>query len=272
VVIEPRGSVTRLTFDDSHHNGSPVWSPDGNRIVYSAIEKGKWGLYQVLSSGSGTEELLYESETLKAPMSWSPDGKSNVFWVQYPRTGGDLWVLSLEDKKAEPLINSPFNETHGQISPDGKWIAYTSNSTGRNEIYVQPFPSGSGRYQISYHGGDWPRWKSDSKELFFHSIANTLDAPAVAAAFATGPLFSAPITASGATLVPGSPKEIVRMGAVNMPHSGGDYQTYAVSADGQRILYTQYAPSTSAAAASGIGPDPAAGLTVARNWTASLKK
>src|SRR5207247_1141309 len=180
----PRGSVTRLTFDASRHNGMPVWSPDGNRIVYNSLQKGKWGLYQNQSGGSGTEELLFESELLKAPMSWSPDGKRIVFWVQDQKTGGDLWVLPLEgDKKPAPLIASPANETHGQISPDGKWIAYTSNSTGRNEIYVQPFPSGSGRWQISNHGGDWPRWRRDGKELLYHSIAVTLDAPAMTTSF-----------------------------------------------------------------------------------------
>jgi len=172
IVIEPRGSTTSLTFDSTHHNSSPVWSPNGERIVYSALEKGKWGLYQVLSSGSGTEELLYESEAPKAPMSWSPDGQRIVFWTLDPKNGGDLWVLPLEgDKKPVPLIATPNNETHGQISPDGKWIAYTSDSTGRNEIYVQPFPTGTGRYQVSFHGGDWPRWRGDSKELFYHTIA-----------------------------------------------------------------------------------------------------
>ena len=166
IVLEPRGSTTSLTFDASHHNSSPVWSPKGDRIVYSALEKGKWGLYQVLSSGSGTEELLYESESPKAPMSWSPDGQRIVFWTLDPKNGGDLWVLPLEgDKKPVPLIATPNNETHGQISPDGKWIAYTSNSTGRNEIYVQPFPTGSGRYQVSFHGGDWPRWRGTARSF-----------------------------------------------------------------------------------------------------------
>jgi Tol biopolymer transport system component len=274
IVIEPRGSTTRLTFDASRHNSSPVWSPNGERIAYCALQKGKWGLYQTLSSGSGTEELLYESALPKAPMSWSPDGKRIVFWVEDPKNGSDLWVLTLEDKKAAPLIAGPFHETHGQISADGKWIAYTSNSTGRNEVYVQPFPSGAGRYQISYHGGDWPRWRRDGKELFYHMIASTPDAPTVTGAFLGGSVMSAMVNASGAAFEPGSPKDIIRSGVLNLPHSGGPFQEYDISADGQRILATQLANVNSliAALAGTSGIDAPYSITVAMNWPSSLKK
>jgi Tol biopolymer transport system component len=275
VVIEPRGSTTRLTFDASHHNSSPVWSPNGDRIVYSALVKSKWGLYQTLSSGSGTEELLYESELPKAPMSWSPDGKRIVFWTQDPKSGGDLWVLPLEgDKKPAPLIASPFYETHGQISPDGKWIAYTSNSTGRNEVYVQPFPSGSGRYQISFHGGDWPRWRGDGKELFYHAIATNQDSPAMSGLFRGGSLLSAAVVAKGAAFEPESPKEILRSWGLNYPHSGGDYHNYAVSADGKRILTVQIVSLFNVIGPAGDSgsPDPPLSITVAMNWASSIQK
>ncbi len=272
IVIEPRGSTTSLTFDASRHNSSPIWSPNGDRIAYAALAKGKWGLYQNLSSGSGTEELLYESELPKAPMSWSPDGKRIVFWTNDPKNGGDLWVLTLEDKKAAPLISSPFNETRGQISPDGKWIAYTSNSTGRNEVYVQPFPAGSGRYQISFHGGDWPRWRGDGKELFYHAIATAPDAPSANSLFRGGSLLSAAVTVKGGVFEPESPKEIVRTLGVNEPHSGGDYQMYAVSADGKRILTFQLVTASGAAPGDTGGAEPPLSITVATNWAAALKK
>jgi eukaryotic-like serine/threonine-protein kinase len=273
IVIEPRGSTTSLTFDASRHNSSPVWSPDGKRISYCSLQKGKWGLYQNLSSGSGTEELLYESELPKAPMSWSPDGKRLVFWQEDPKNGSDLWVLTLEDKKASPLIASASNETHGQISADGKWIAYTSNSTGRNEVYAQPFPSGSGRYRISFHGGDWPRWRRDGKELFYFTIAGAPDAAAVLSAY-RGLLMSAIVNSSGAVFEPGNPREIVRAGAMNWPHSGGPYQTYDVSADGQKILTFQLAGLERLIAVFGMtsGIDPPYGITVAINWPSSLKE
>jgi hypothetical protein len=251
----------------------PIWSPDGSRIVYASLRSGKWGLYQALSSGSGTEEPLYESDLPKAPMSWSPDGKRIVFWVQDPKTGGDLWVLTVEDKKAAPLVATPFNETHGQISPDGKWMAFTSNSKdGRNEIYVKPFPSGTGGWQVSNAGGDWPRWRGDGKELFYHSVGATGNSGVSAGATSfPGPLFSAPINANGAIFEPGSPREVVAFPALNVPHSGGEYHTYAVSPDGQRFLIQQFLVS-GGAVTSLIGPDTTSGLTVAVNWAAALRK
>jgi len=262
-VIDP-GGVTRLTFDASRHNSMPIWSPDGSRIVYSSLQKAKWGLYQTLSNGSGTEELLFESDLLKVPMSWSPDAKRIVFWVQDPKTTGDLWVLPLEgDKKPTPFLATPFNESHPQVSPDGKWIVYASNATGRNEIYVQPFPTGSGRWQVSTAGGDWPRWRRDGKELFFHGLGN--------GAFVEA-MLSAPVTASGVTFERNAPKELVRAVGLNLPHSGGDYQMYDVSADGQRFLISQYVNQGAALAAGPLRPDPANGLVVALHWTSALKK
>jgi hypothetical protein len=154
-----------------------------------------------------------------------------------------------------------------------RWIAYTSNLTGRNEIYVQPFPSGSGRYQISNSGGDWPRWRRNGKELFYHSLEN-VNGPA---GVPISPLLSATVSAHGETLEPGSPKEIVVFPLINLPHSGGDYHGYAVSADGQRILVNQVSLTSllklvTTGPAATVGPDPGANLTVALNWAASLRK
>ena len=269
-VIEPRGAVTQLTFDVSRHNSMPIWSPDGTKIVYSSLQKGKWGLYQTLSNGSGTEELLFESDLPKAPMSWSPDGKRLVFWVQDAKTAGDLWILPFDvsggDKKPQPFLATPFNESHAQISYDGKWMAYTSNSTGgRNEIYVRPFPTGTGVYRISKDGGDWARWNRDGKELIFHALGS--------GAFVAA-MLSAPVNGNGPAFEATEPKELVRTAALNLPHGGGDYHTYSVSPDGKRFLVFQFVGGVGGAAAANaqLGPDPAFGLVAALNWTSALAK
>jgi Tol biopolymer transport system component len=273
-IVEPSGSETRLTWDAAQHNSSPVWSPDGRDIVFSSLRSGKWGLYRKRSDGSTAEELLFESDVVKAPMSWSPDGRSVVFWVQDPKTNGDLWVLSLADKKATPFVHSTFTETHAQISPDGNWIAYTSDSVGkRREIHVQPFPSGQGRWQISDGGGDWPRWRQDSKELYYHSIGPTVTPQTPGGPVFTGPVYGVSVNGAKGTFEHAAPKAILNMRAINLPHTGGDYHTFAVSPDGQRFLYFQFVvPTATAATTQTATPDHASGLMVATNWAASLKK
>ena len=268
-IIEPRGSQTNLTQDASRHSSMPIWSSDGKRIVYAALKNGKWGLYQTLSSGSGKEELLYEADLPMAPMSWSTDQARIVFWVQDPKTASDLWVLTVADKKAEPLVATPFNETHAQISHDGKWLAYASDSKdNRFEIYVKPFPTGSGGWQVSYAGGDWPRWRRDGKELYFHSpVAFGGGAPYPFG----GPLYVAAINTSSGIFEPGPARELLVFPALHHPHTGGQYHPYAVSPDGERFLLVQWVQPPTAAAGQ-IGPDTYSGLTVAMNWTKALQK
>jgi Tol biopolymer transport system component len=280
-VIEPkpRDSITRLTLDASHDNSMPIWSPNGDRVVYSALQKGKWGLYQTLSDGSGKEELLFESELLKVPLSWSFDGKRIVFSVQDPKTNGDLWVLDMEavkDRKATPFIQSTFDEKHGQISPDGKWIAYTTNETnGRNEIFVRPFPSGSGLYQVSDNGGWFPRWRGDSKELYYKAIGNATT-PGVQAngSAPTGPYYAVAVRAKGAAFEHDKPRDILNFRLLLDAHSGGSFQPYDVSADGQRVLYLQDVTSAPTAQTTTVqtAPDPTNGLVIALNWIRGLKK
>ncbi len=176
---QPPRAPTQITFDAKNDNSSPIWSPNGATIVFASHRNNKWGLYQARSDGSGAEELLVESELRKAPMSWSPDGKRLVSWVHDPKTGGDLWVLPMDgDKKPEALLATPADETHAQISPDGKWIAFTSNLTARKEVWVRPFPSGIGQWRISPDaspfGGDWPRWNRNGKEILYHSITSSV--------------------------------------------------------------------------------------------------
>src|SRR6185503_16053825 len=155
-----RGTTSRLTFDASQDNSMPIWSPDGSRIVFGSLRNGKWGLYQKPANGTD-EELLVESDLAKMPMSWSSDCKLIVYWVADPKNASDQWLLSLTgEKKPAPFLHSVFSEGFPQISPDGKWIAYNSNETGRGETDVKPFPSGDGKWQISTNGAIYtPRWR-----------------------------------------------------------------------------------------------------------------
>ena len=264
-ILEPRGSETHLTFDTGRHNSMPIWSPDGTEIVYASQQKGKWGIYRTLSSGSGTEQLLYESELLKVPMSWR--GSRIVFWVQDPKTGGDIWVYDLEAKKAAPFHATPSNETHAQISPDGKWIAFTSNQRdNRNEIYVRPFPTGTGLWQVTDAGGDWPRWKGNSREIYFHSIGN-VQSPSTSfgnGAF-PGPLSAIAVDVVGGVFQHDPPQQLLIFPAINVAHTGGEYHNYGVSPDGARFLVPQYVPSTGAGAGE-LGADLLSGLTIVVNW------
>jgi Tol biopolymer transport system component len=275
---------TQITYDAKSDNSSPVWSPSGAKIVFASQRNGKFGLYLTRSDGSGAEELLVESELRVAPMSWSPNGTHLVYWVQNSKTAGDLWVLPMDgdrksDKKPEPLLATPADETHAQISPDGKWIAYTSNLTGRKEVWVRPFPSGLGQWRISpdasTFGGDWPRWHRNTKgghELFYHSITSSAAGLYAQPDGFQGPVFSVMLKPAGDALEVASPQEVIRAMAVRLPHPGGDYHTFGVSPEGNRFLVMQRVITPDAVAGSILTELPAPGLTVAMNWAKGLRK
>jgi Tol biopolymer transport system component len=158
------GRETRFTFEGGRY---PLWSPDGARIAFA--DKAGASLKQKSSAGGGAEELLLASSAGSiAPYSWSPDGRFLIYNRRDPVTTGDLWVLPLDGKqKPSVFLNSKFEERLAQFSPDGRWVAYTSDESGRNEVYLRPFPASSGQFPVSTLGGTAPRWRKDGKELFY---------------------------------------------------------------------------------------------------------
>jgi Tol biopolymer transport system component len=170
-----RGIETRLTADPSG-NYAPIWSPDGENIVWVSSRRGSLNLYKKPANGSGRDEALltpippaFPITSNLAPFQWSKDGRFNVYSQAASNGKPDLWVLPIAagDRKPFAFLKTEFEELHGQLSQDSRWMAYASDETGRRQVYVRPFPSGEGVWRISVSGGDQPRWRGDGKELFY---------------------------------------------------------------------------------------------------------
>jgi Tol biopolymer transport system component len=171
-------------------------------------------------------------------MSWAPDGRLLVYLVR--ETGPKLWALPLAGEgKAFALLRGELTGTHGQVSPDGRWLAYHSNETGRDEIYVRPFPSGSGKSQVSTDGGAFARWAATGRELFYMSRASN------------GSMMVVDVNGTGSTFDAGVPRRLFETEYINLPHTW-NYHTYAVSPDGQRFLIPRPAGQAASASSSPI--------------------
>lgn len=175
------GTRSRLTFDMAA-DFEPVWSADGTHVIFASNRGGTLNLYRKHVSGSGPDELLLESDSSKHSEACSPDGRFLTYSSLESKTKYDVWVLPLfGDRTPVPFLQSEFSEGQSQISPNGRWVAYTSYETGRMEVYVRPFPTGDGKWQLSSTGGADPRWRRDGKELFYIATNRTLMAVAVEA-------------------------------------------------------------------------------------------
>ncbi|MBZ5635666.1 MAG: serine/threonine-protein kinase [Acidobacteriia bacterium] len=246
-----RGVRTRFTFRQNQGSYA-VWSPDGNRIAFAAGAS-RDTLYEKASSGAGDEkELLKEPGKIHVPTSWSRDGRFLLYYINNaPKTGVDQWMLPMEgDHKPVLLLGTEFNESQGSFSPDMRWIAYTSNESGRSEVYVRPFttsgPSGTpslgeGKWQVSKDGGDYPAWRADGKEIIFQAPPNGTVKMAV------------DVRTKGAAFEAGVPQRLFQAPL--------DYG-WDVTADGKRFLLA--VPEIQQAAQVPI--------TVVLNWQAQLKK
>jgi len=218
VIDVASGNSTRLTSHPGDDR-SPVWSPDGSRIAFEREADGVFSLRQVSLDGSSEESLADDGGRYLTP-SWSRDGRFIAFNRAGVSGSADVWLLPLRgDRRPYPIIQSPAKETSGMVSPDGRWIAFVSDETGRANVFIQPFPDGGGRRQISRESGSHPVWRPDGKELFY-----VADGPSLSSVY-----LAVSIDAAGKA---GETTELFRGGMLRF----GDGQMYAVSNDGQRIL------------------------------------
>jgi Tol biopolymer transport system component len=209
------GVLKRFTFDAAN-KVSPIWSPDGHRVVYSWDPQGVLDLYEKPVDVAGNATLLLSSAESKNVQDWSADGRFILYTVGGAAAGRDVWALPLVgDRKPFEVAHSAFNELGGQFSPDGQWVAYQSNETGRYEIYVKAFPRPGGKTQISNGGGTSVQWGRDGRALFY---------------LAGNQLIEVPITGTGPVIEAGKPS-----GLFTVPAGS----TYVVSRNGRRFLVSK---------------------------------
>ena len=234
-----RGSSKRLTFDPAI-DASPIWNPDGSRLVFGSNRAFGQDLYLKNADGAQEEKSIVRDEVNKYPNDWSKDGK----YILYTRAT-DLWFVSFPDLKGSLFLKAASVLTNGQFSPDGKWVAYASNESGKWEIYVTSFPEARGKWQISTGGGEQPRWRGDGKELFYLSSDDKM--------------MAVPVT-TGANFDAGAPVALFQA-TPRQPVLVYDRFVYDVSRDGQRFLIN-----------SPVKEVDARPMSVILNWPAQLNR
>jgi hypothetical protein len=162
-----RGMATKLTSQG--RTSFVTWHPDGRRVLFNGLKTGTYNIYWQPADGSSPMERLTQSEHNQFTGACSPDGETLAFVEGLPQTGAKIMLLSLRDRKVTPYLNSRFNEMYPEFSPDGKWMAYVSDESGSNQVYVQTFPAGGGRWPISNQGGFHPLWAPSGRQLFYRS-------------------------------------------------------------------------------------------------------
>jgi serine/threonine-protein kinase len=247
-----RETMTRLTFNESSE--CPIWTPDGKRIAFGSGPLPKTEVYWKAADGTGADERLSSEEQIyQEPMSWSRDGKTLLITMLSLKTNSfrtNIDALPMEGShNLKPLLQDNFNETYPKISPDGRWVAYVSDESGKGEIYVRPFPEvNKGKWQVSTSGGDIPLWSPDGRELFYLSYDSVM-----AVSVETRP-----------TLSFGTPKTLFRLTYI----AGNTYpgMPWDISPDGKRFLMIKEVGPT------GKPAEAPRKINIVLNWIDELKQ
>jgi Tol biopolymer transport system component len=214
-----RGSLTRFTFHAAV-DGYPLWSPDGSQVAFESTRNGGFDLWLKPSSGAVDEQLLLQTADSEWPLSWSRDGRFLLYQTSDLKTKWDLWALPMSGTDRTPIViaNTPFAERMGQFSPDGRFVVYETNESGRPEIFAQGFPNADAKWQLSTGGGAGPRWSADGREIYFVAPGATM--------------MSVSVTVSGTSLVAGKPVALFATEITTQPFK----TAYAVSRDGRFLM------------------------------------
>ena len=244
-----RGTEVRLTSTTGGHY-APFWSPKADRVLFINIDRGRT-IYEKTTSGTGQEDPLLPAGVSGIPHQWSRDGRFVVYAATDQNTRSDIWVLPMGENGAAsgkpiPFLQTEADESHGQLSPDSQWMAYTSDDSRQREVYVRPFPKGEGVWRISTAGGQMPRWRGDGKELFYVAADGKMTAvPVLKAALGPKPSFE-----------PGTPTALFESHMIDSPSTNGVLQ-YDDTKDGKRFLINTVRATPAAASPP---------LTVIVNW------
>jgi Tol biopolymer transport system component len=236
-----RGIPTRLTSDPSNEEW-PVWSPDGTRIAFASNRDGSvFNIFDMPADGSAAPHLLFQSDRSKKPVQWSNDGH----WLLFDSNG--IYALPLDGNRTPIAIGSGTRQaSFAKVSPDGAWVAYASDETGRSEIFLQRFPSPSGRWPVSNNGGTRPHWRGDGRELYYLGFDNQL--------------YAVPVTPASPPVI-GAAKALFPVRLTSAPTGATMFDGIEPSSDGQRFLINLAGESASPQA-----------VTVKVNWPLTLKR
>jgi Tol biopolymer transport system component len=240
------GVSTRLTYDPANES-APQWSPDDRRIIFFSEKRGHLDLYDRPSSGTGAEELLLADGTAKIPLDVSPDGQLLAYMVIDPaKKNADVWLMQLASRKTTPLLTTPFNEGGLQFSPDGKWIVYSSDESGRNENYVQQFPDSTGKWIVSRGGGTMPAWSADGRQIYYISPERKM--------------MSVPVSL-GTSFDSGMPVALFDAHVRHIPAIPISFRQYTVTRDGSKFLLNRV-----------VGEEGTRPMTLVQSWSSQLER